>query len=1323
MKLKITHLLTGLALFLLIGNTKSNAQVGLNWAVTDSSNFTADSATYSAMAVSKSNGHIYVAYRDAATSNKLTVRRFNGSTWSILGTAGISVGAVSHCAIAVSGNVVYVAYSEATSGNRLRVMRYNGSSWSDDGAGSLRDASLISIVVSPNANVYVSCLDEGYSNGKVTVYERNNTSSTWSNITGTGLSAGLSSSIDMDVDYLGDVYVLYRDANAANKATLKKYDLSATTWSTVGTEGFSTGAVSSCAIKLDKVGAAVISYVDAGISNALKVFKRSGNSWADITGSLGVTGTNAENELFITRDNSAVVGFKAGSGAFTIYKHDAFANTWSNLGNPKGNTTTVSDISIDADLSDKLFVCYTEPTQRFKANVRQLNCSAPPKPSFTVSGSPICGGSKAYLQSSNTSNNVTSLWHRSFDNYETYSGNLADLNDNDADNAAMSAATSPTGVLWVVKVRKTTNDVVVKKFENNVWTNVGSGIAITGSKVDENTTDITFHPDGTCYVSFVSSNGFAQFKKWNGTAWVQENFGWSTLSDTCKHSAISINPYGVISFATSMKQASTGNYRPIVFTKINGVWSNSGFLNYDAGSLDVAVDMNGNSFITFTDELDKSQVVSHTQLHGRVKIFRVSKTNVVNNAAAGIIEFGHYAQIECTFDNTIYVGFRQEKTVFADSRVSSGYRSINGGTFQKINGGLCEYGFGMGINKAGKLYFVSADDYGTGTVLLTSINAGTNFASIVSNYFQNNSISAGSTKYYGLQMVFDQNDAPIIVTSTSVPNTTTFGDFKVYRVDRVGLGEANPLITNTAGTYFTESNTGCGAVDTSSVATITKTSSTNNWTGALNSTWGLAGNWGCNRLPNQDDEISIPSGLSNYPVITSTVPAANRAVSALFMGNNTSLTINGNTLSLKDSINVGTNSNISTTNSGMFVFDGTAKQFTNNLRVINGDVRINNPSNVVLNGNLNIMGVLDFDNGKILTNNFTLRAPHNLIGSASSSSYVATSLENGADVTTGGFITTVPAGAGTQFPVGTLTSYNPVSVSNTSGANDSITVAVDAAPIITTNANRHLNVTWNLTEKNAGSNNYSLTFFWNAGNEGSLFSRSACGIVRSNGSNSITYATGSAGATSVLPNFYSRTATGITALSPWSVSSDATILPIELLSFNTSQEGKLVKLNWEVSAGSNPYHFEVEKSTNSIDFKSIEVIKASAANKYSTVDASNKEDGYYYYRLKMMDKDGKVTFSNTRKIYIGTNKFSIEEVYPQPIKAGSLNVKLNATKDGEMKYSITDVTGRVIVNAVALVKKGNNNLPIKISNLKAGTYYLSFYNDQIKSNTMPVIVY
>jgi hypothetical protein len=1325
MKVKITFFFVLLVYLQTFYSSKSHAQVGLNWAVTDSANFSIDSAKFTAMAVSKSNGHIYVAFRDASVTNKLTVSRFNGTTWGVLGSAGLSSGAVQNCAVAVSGNIVYVAYADESSSKRLRVMRYNGTSWSNDGAFSIGEATNITISISATNAVYVSCVDAGVSSGRVMVYERNAGTGTWATITSGGLSVSGSTSVDSDIDFYGDLYVLYRDANSSNKATLKKYDVSAATWSTIGAEGFSNGGISSCAIKIDKIGNPVISYIDANLSNALKIFKRSGTSWLDITGTIGLSGNNAENKLYITNDNNVLVGFKAVNGAFAVYKHDAISNAWNNLGNPKGNTNTVSDIGIDIDINDKIFTCYTEPSQRFKANVRQLNCTAPPKPIITPSNTVICGGATASLQSSNTASNVASLWNKTFDNYEAHNNKLAELNDNDANNGAMSAATSPSGELWVVKVRKATNDIIVKKFTNNSWVQVGGALVSTDGETDGNATDIAFHPDGTCYVSFVGSNGFANFKKWNGTSWVQENFGWSTLSDTCKHTAISINAYGVVAFATSMKQASTGDYRPIVFTKLNGTWRQTSFFNFDAGSLDVTVDNDGNAFLILTDENDKSPVVSHTQKHGKVSIIKISKNNAAPAVMPGLgTDYGHYTQAETSSNNIVYFGYRKEKETINDSRTAKGYRILNGTTtLQEINSGLCEHAFTMGVSKAGKLYFIQADDYGTGSVLLTSINTGTGFAGIVSNYFQNNSISAGSTKYYGLQIVFDEHDAPIIVTSTALPNSSTYGDFRVYRVDRMGLGEANPYLTTKAGMYFTESNTGCGAVDTSSIINITKTAETNSWTGAANGNWNLTSNWGCLRLPNAEDVVSIPSGLSNYPTLTSSVPAANRIINALIMGSNTGVTVDGVNLVLRDSINVSSTANISTINNGYLEFAGSAQQNTNTLQRVNGSIRINNANNVVLDRNLLLTGGIDFVAGKLITNNFTLRAAHNLLSGADANSYIATSLENGTDATSGGLITAIPANSGTQFPVGTLASYNPVSISNTNGNVDSVTVLVDAQPIVTTNSNRHLNVTWNLTEKTAGSNTYTLAFFWNSANEGSLFSRSSCGIVRSNGSNSITYATGAAGATTVLPNFYSRTATGITSLSPWSVTSDATILPIELLSFTASQETNAVRINWALGADSNPKYFEVERSNNGIEFSTIEKVIASTALQYMVTDGTKKSDGIYYYRLKMVDKDGKITYSNTQKIYVGNNQFTIEDIYPQPIKGGDLKINLNATLNGELKFVISDVAGKSIFTTNINVKKGTNQLPLNVSSLKSGTYYLSIYHHQTKINTKPVIVY
>jgi len=44
------------------------------------------------MVIDSSDGTVYVAFQDANSSFKVTVIKYNGNTWSKVGTHGISVG-------------------------------------------------------------------------------------------------------------------------------------------------------------------------------------------------------------------------------------------------------------------------------------------------------------------------------------------------------------------------------------------------------------------------------------------------------------------------------------------------------------------------------------------------------------------------------------------------------------------------------------------------------------------------------------------------------------------------------------------------------------------------------------------------------------------------------------------------------------------------------------------------------------------------------------------------------------------------------------------------------------------------------------------------------------------------------------------------------------------------------------------------------------------------------------------------------------------------------------------------------------------------------
>jgi hypothetical protein len=109
-------------------------------------------------------------------------------------------------------------------------------------------------------------------------------------------------------------------------------------------------------------------------------------------------------------------------------------------------------------------------------------------------------------------------------------------------------------------------------------------------------------------------------------------------------------------------------------------------------------------------------------------------------------------------------------------------------------------------------------------------------------------------------------------------------------------------------------------------------------------------------------------------------------------------------------------------------------------------------------------------------------------------------------------------------------------------------------------------------------------------------------------------------------------------------------LPLHLVYFKASlEEENLVKLNWKTTSETNVSHFEIQKSIDSKSF--IELGKTysqgtdNKANEYDYYDRKPNV-GLNYYRLKMVDLDGKFTFSPID--YVNIKDQFITELYPNP---------------------------------------------------------------------------
>ncbi|MCY7290741.1 MAG: T9SS type A sorting domain-containing protein, partial [Ferruginibacter sp.] len=107
-----------------------------------------------------------------------------------------------------------------------------------------------------------------------------------------------------------------------------------------------------------------------------------------------------------------------------------------------------------------------------------------------------------------------------------------------------------------------------------------------------------------------------------------------------------------------------------------------------------------------------------------------------------------------------------------------------------------------------------------------------------------------------------------------------------------------------------------------------------------------------------------------------------------------------------------------------------------------------------------------------------------------------------------------------------------------------------------------------------------------------------------------------------------------------------------------------------------------------------------------------------YYRLKMIDADGK--FKNSNIIAVKLNKnFSNALVYPNPT-IGELNIQLYKPLFTNSTLQVLDVTGRMIKQQN--ISANNLNIKLDVENLSAGRYFIKITNNRQVINESFVVI-
>src|ERR1019366_8743728 len=424
-----------------------------------------------------------------------------------------------------------------------------------------------------------------------------------------------------------------------------------------------------------------------------------------------------------------------------------------------------------------------------------------------------------------------------------------------------------------------------------------------------------------------------------------------------------------------------------------------------------------------------------------------------------------------------------------------------------------------------------------------------------------------------------------------------------------------------------------------------------------------------------------------------------------------------------------------TTNTGEVAFLGTAAQSIGGTNSTGfSSLTINNTSGtgVTLNNSTNVNGTLTLTNGVVFcsSGNILTMNAGSTATSGSASSFVDGPMNK---IGTTAFVfpvgnvakwarigITAPATAGTTFQA----QYFTTPYTNTT------TMAAAPTPVLKRVSVKEY---WTLN-RTVNTDNVQVTLYW----ESATFSGiNNCGattplrIAHWNGSawennNNAVTTTGTCGTAGTL-----STNLVVTSFSPFTFGSDTTTssvdpLPIELLSFNATPNGKAVDLAWTTASEINNDFFTIERTTDGFNFEMIGTLKGAGNStwviNYTLVD-NHPSDGVSYYRLKQTDYDGHTSYSELKMVSFEKNTDFSFNIFPNPTDDGIFNVEINAAKNAEVLVVVHDVLGKEIYSKVIITEqKGNIVYAIDLlQKVSPGVYLITVTsNDKIYNKKLIV---
>jgi hypothetical protein len=163
-------------------------------------------------------------------------------------------------------------------------------------------------------------------------------------------------------------------------------------------------------------------------------------------------------------------------------------------------------------------------------------------------------------------------------------------------------------------------------------------------------------------------------------------------------------------------------------------------------------------------------------------------------------------------------------------------------------------------------------------------------------------------------------------------------------------------------------------------------------------------------------------------------------------------------------------------------------------------------------------------------------------------------------------------------------------------------------------------------------------------------------------------------------------------------------LPVNFVDFNVTVTDKGNQLKWVVADQVNVSKYEVEYSTDAQNFKTVASIKATPNSGLITYNYLHaiRNDVNGYYRIKSVDLDGDVMYSNIQDVKAQKLVVKIS-AYPNPT-SGFFRVQIPTALSSSFALKVYDAAGKLLFDKKYSLQNGATDIPVDMTRMPGGYY-------------------